>query len=146
MPEEALLLSIKPEFAKKVVAGEKTIELRRRMPKARAGQLVVLYESSPTQALIGHFRIKDIIVEKPSKLWHHVRGAAGISKKEFQSYFEGVEYGVGIVMEEFESFHSPVGLDILRVNLKGFHPPQGHVYLNKKKVQLIEDMAALRGA
>ena len=53
MANEALFLSIRPEFVVEILAGRKCVELRRLMPRALPGSLVVkLYISvSPSLAV-----------------------------------------------------------------------------------------------
>ena len=42
MPNNILLLSIKPEYADKILAGKKTVELRRVRTRLEAGDLALL--------------------------------------------------------------------------------------------------------
>ena len=56
----AVLMSIKPEWWKKILAGEKTVEIRKTAPKGGAGEpkpwpLLVLVYVSGTGAVLGQF-------------------------------------------------------------------------------------------
>ncbi|MDM8558083.1 hypothetical protein [Candidatus Parabeggiatoa sp. HSG14] len=78
----------------------KTVELRRVRPKLlEKGDLVLLYVSSPVQALASAFKV-DKIIEKPLKnLWRVVRKKAGITRQEFDNYYDGVSVGVAIFLK-----------------------------------------------
>ena len=52
-----LMLSVRPRFARALLAGTKTAEIRRRFPDVPVGTTVVLYSSSPERALLGTMRV-----------------------------------------------------------------------------------------
>ncbi len=58
MENTVLLLSMQPEYAKKIFNGEKTVELRRVRPKLIAGDLVLVCASCPQKALLGLFVVE----------------------------------------------------------------------------------------
>lgn len=82
-----LLLSIRPEYAAKIFNHTKTVELRRVRPRLlNEGDRVVVYVSSPEKAVVGSFKV-DNIVEKPvTELWEEVEKLAGISHEDFYDY------------------------------------------------------------
>lgn len=51
--DHALFVSVKPRFAEKILAGEKSVELRRVRPSVTPGTLVIFYASSPTREVVG---------------------------------------------------------------------------------------------
>jgi len=124
-----VLLSVRPKYADKIFERTKTVELRRIRPKLlEEGDLVLLYVSSPVQALTGAFKV-DKIIEKPLKdLWRMVRKKAGITRQEFDNYYDGVSVGVGIFfkVQDVQQLDKPISLDILKE--QSFHPPQGFRY------------------
>jgi len=134
---EALLLSVRPSFAKMILSGEKTIELRRTKPRLIGGDHVLLYESSPTMALVGLFEVDHVITGTPSSLWRRVRDKAGISKAIFDSYFCGATDGYGIVVRKVKSLSCSVPLETLRRIMPGFHPPQSYRYLDRSELDVL---------
>ena len=124
-----VLLSVRPKYADKIFEHTKTVELRRVRPKLlEKGDLVLLYVSSPVQALAGAFKV-DKIIEKPLKdLWRIVRKKSGITRQEFDNYYDGVSVGVGIFfkVQDVQQLDEPITLDILKA--QSFHPPQGFRY------------------
>jgi len=137
-----VLLSVRPKYADKIFERTKTVELRRIRPKLlEEGDLVLLYVSSPVQALTGAFKV-DKIIEKPLKdLWRMVRKKAGITRQEFDNYYDGVSVGVGIFfkVQDVQQLDKPISLDILKEQF--FHPPQGFRYCRASDTALFNEFS-----
>lgn len=129
----ALLLSIRPEFAIKIFQGTKRVELRRVKPRVSQGHGVLVYVSSPAKELKGAFEVKDVLEAAPSQLWRTVGSESGITREEFESYFEGAETGYAIRIQRAWEFDQPQSLTSLRRRLPKFAPPQSYHYLDKAK-------------
>ncbi len=137
MPGRTLLLSIRPEFADKVFAGTKTVELRRIRPKVAIQDLVLVYASTPVRAIVGAFRVREVIEKSPAMLWKEVRDHAGITRRQFDDYYSGAPKAFGIFLSSVRRFHQPVELIRLRKLWPGFHPPQSYRYLDLYQARLI---------
>lgn len=129
MIEDAIFLSIKPRYAEEILAGRKTVELRRVCPRVSDGSLVVLYGSSPTKAVLGTFWVDRVVSTSPEDLWPLVEDSAGISREEFDAYYDGARQGVGIFIRSAQAAHTPYQLHELRLEWPDFHPPQAYRYL-----------------
>ncbi|MFO1001346.1 MAG: ASCH domain-containing protein [Planctomycetaceae bacterium] len=136
-----LLLSIHPRFAEAIFDGTKKVELRRRAPKLRAGDEVIVYATVPTAAVLGKFTVKSVEFSKLHDLWQGTRKVAAVSNSEFEAYFDGLEKGVGIWIANMQRYSAPVSLTDLRNSIPGFHPPQGFRYLSADEVKSIENLA-----
>lgn len=90
-----VLLSVKPEYAEKIFAGEKRFEFRKARFK-REVDTVIVYATMPIGKIIGEFTIKDILSDTPSSLWKKTKEYAGISLSFFMKYFSGKEIGYAI--------------------------------------------------
>src|SRR6476469_11158549 len=136
-----LLLSIRPEYANKIFDRTKTVELRRVRPRLlNKGDLVVIYDSSPEKAVLGSFKV-DNIVEKPiADLWEEVEKIAGISHENFYDYYKGVKIGVGIFLKDIHRFSQPVELHRLRNNLPNLKPPQSFRYLTTNQFNIVNSL------
>ncbi len=129
MTKKALLMSIRPQHASKIFDGSKTVELRRIKPKSLDnGDLVFVYVSSPVKSLFGAFVVSSIVEKPLSPLWSIVRLHAGISKAEFLNYYNGVQSGVAIFIQDVWLLPEPIHLTELRREFEGFHPPQSYRY------------------
>ena len=140
MSGRLLLLSVRPRFAALILAGTKTIELRRVRPRVDPGDGVLLYVSSPVMALMAYSTVERVFEGSPAKLWEQVRSRAGVTRREYDEYFRGAARGVGIVLGALDRFSRAVPLSELRERWPGFHPPQSFRYLDS---QAFEDMAVL---
>ena len=136
-----LLLSIRPEYANKIFDRTKTVELRRIRPRLlNEGDRVVVYVSSPQQAVVGSFKV-DNIVEKPvTELWEEVEKLAGISHEDFYDYYYGVRLGVGIFLKDIHRFSQPVELHRLRNKLPNLKPPQSFRYLTANQFNIVTSL------
>jgi predicted transcriptional regulator len=133
-PERALLVSLRPRFATLLLSGEKTVELRRRPPDVHRGSLVLMYESSPTRRLVGRGRVQAIDVGTPAEIWREHGVATGVTREEFDAYYEGTARAVAIIMADTRPFARPASLDELRRRWADFRPPQSFRYLNPAQV------------
>jgi predicted transcriptional regulator len=142
MPRNVLLFSIRPEYAVKIFCEKtKKVELRRIRPRLmEEGDLVIVYVSSPKKALVGSFEVKKIIEEPLPKLWVKVEKTACISRKDFDIYYSDRTVGIGIYIENIQSYNEPVTLQILRENINNFHPPQSYRYLRDKEIEVLKSL------
>jgi predicted transcriptional regulator len=136
MSERALLLSIRPQFATKIFNGSKTVELRRVRPSVSAGDLVLVYASSPTRALLGAFEVDRVLCSTPSTIWSEIEDCAGVSRTEFDEYYAGAKKAFGIFIKRTWLFDEPVKLPALRQKRAQFRPPQGYHYVSTTDVLL----------
>jgi predicted transcriptional regulator len=137
MTANAILLSIRPKYAKKIFDGSKTVELRKVRPKRiGSGTLILVYVSSPIKSLVGAFKV-DRITEKPlNALWNVVRNKAGITREEFDTYYAGTSTGVAIFFDEAWCLPEPIALEDLRDRLSEFYPPQDFRYAKVSELTL----------
>lgn len=131
-----LLMSIKPVYAQKIKAKEKTIELRCSSPKVSSGDVLVIYESSPIQRITAYCEIDSIISMPPTELWEVVEEKAGIVRSAFEEYFAGKQEGVGICLKEVTTLSSPQPLSIIS---EDFYAPQSYRYISEEQfLRLLE--------
>lgn len=133
----SLLLSIRPEHAKKIFIGSKKVELRRVKPKLNQGDTVLIYVSSPTKSLVGGFEVDSIIEGSPEDIWEQVEGIAGINIEEYNKYFDGSKRAYGIAIRNTWSLDNPLGLSELKNRWKNFHPPQSFKYVSFDEAKLL---------
>jgi predicted transcriptional regulator len=136
-PKNALLLSIRPKHAEKIFNGIKTVELRRIRPRLKCGDLVLVYVSSPTKALMGAFEVASVTGGSPRQIWRRFNGKSGLTKSEFNDYYDGAKQAFAVVLKRLWKFAKPVKLTQLRRNRTGFRPPQGYHYLTVEEANRI---------
>lgn len=121
-----VLLSIKPEFVRKIRTGEKKFEYRKVIFK-RPVDTVVVYSTKPVGKVVGEFKVNDILQQAPDELWEKTKEHSGISKDIFDSYFSKSSIGYAIQFKEFQEYGEPLELCEIQDNLKA---PQSFVYLS----------------
>lgn len=124
-----MLMSIRPSFAERIMDGSKTVELRRQMPRFPIGGLVVLYASTPVNAVIGVFRLQAMDVGKPKELWSRVGTKTCVDWPCYREYFKGAERAVGLHVGDRWVARYPLQLSAIRAEWRGFRPPQSFRYI-----------------
>lgn len=133
--KNVLLLSIKPQYARKIFDGTKTVELRRVKPKhLNDGDLIWVYESAPVKALVGAFEVEKVIEDSIGQLWKKVQNKSAISKQGYKNYFEGASTGVAIFISRVWELPEPIHLESLRQEPYLFTPPQSFRYVTDSEL------------
>ncbi|MGO4670072.1 helix-turn-helix domain-containing protein [Bosea sp. 2RAB26] len=131
-PHRDVVFSIKPEYSRKIISGEKTVELRRRFPMSvPAGTTALIYETSPTRALSGIAEIGVVHRRTPQDIWQIFAERACIAQKEFDAYFAGSEVGYAIELRHARPLRRLLELSELRDRFS-FEPPQSFLYATPK--------------
>ncbi|MGU3435042.1 ASCH domain-containing protein [Actinomycetes bacterium M1A6_2h] len=132
----ALLLSVKPPYAKAILSGEKTVELRRTRPSLTPGAVVIIYASSPMMAVVGWAKLERVIAVSPNYLWRTHGSTTGVNRQDFASYFAGATRAYGLQLSAPVLASSPMSLRELRE--LGVNPPQSWRYLKADLVEQIQ--------
>ena len=121
-----VLLSIKPEYAEKILSGEKKFEFCRVLPKNKAVKKVVIYATLPVGKVVGEFEIAEFISEPPIYLWARTAASSGISAPVFHAYFTGRAVAHAIKVGKVTKYNQYKDLvDILPSGI----PPQSFCYI-----------------
>lgn len=138
-PSKDLVLSIHPEYTDKIMEGTKTVELRRRFPLTAApGTLVYIYSTSPIRALVGRAEISDVSKLPVSQIWRKFSKPAGVKRKDFDSYFNGLQEGFALEFSNVKALPRPLTLSELRDRF-GFQPPQSFLYVSPMLKKALRD-------
>jgi len=121
-----VLLSIKPEYAEKILTGEKRFEYRK-VRFSKNVSTVVLYATSPVSRLVGEFEVESVLEDAPTKLWEHTKEFSGITREFFRSYFLGREKAVAIQIGVTKRYQFPKNPNL---GSSKFTPPQSFYYLH----------------
>lgn len=120
-----IILSIKPRYAEKILAGEKRFEFRKQIPKQDISW-VYIYASSPEKKIVGRFRIKKEIKGSPEEIWEKCGSLGGIEKDRFFLYCNGNSRVHGLEVTNIKRFDPPI--DPYEKN-RNFRPPQNFSYI-----------------
>src|SRR5262249_25091695 len=135
-----VIISIHPNYADAILAGEKTIELRRRVPKLTNGSRLWIYATQPMGAVVGVVTIQEVSKASPSTIWRKHRSGAGVDHASFKAYFKGAQEAVAILLTAAERV-GPITVKQLRKIRDRFHPPQVLIRLTDSEAQALYRLA-----
>ena len=134
-----IVISIKPKHARNIIAGHKTVELRRRFADTSAiGRWMLIYSSSPEKAIIGAAKIENVRRMTVESLWRTFSEQVCIPRSEFLDYFSGVTEGVGVMLGLVTRFDIAIPACELRERFS-FCPPQSYRYVRGQLNELLDD-------
>lgn len=122
----SILLSIKPEYAEKIFAGEKLFEFRRNVANERP-QKIVIYMTAPCSQVYGEVIVEKVIEKSPRALWRETHEAAGISYAKFMKYFAGRDVAYAYCLGMVKKYRRPKKLKDFGLSVA----PQSFVYLKE---------------
>lgn len=136
IPSETIfILSIHPEYARKIWQGEKKVELRKSKPRIEKNALLLLYTTAPKKAITGLTTVEAVVKRPLQPLWEEVEGVTGGTQEDFFRYFQGQREGVAIFLGHLWPLTEPLSLVQIRELEPGFHPPQNYLYLDPEQFQ-----------
>jgi predicted transcriptional regulator len=141
----AALISIKPRYAEAILAGRKTVELRRRVPSLVAGTRLYIYSTLPVGAVVGVVTLADVVRGTPEAIWNEYSAQAEIGKNDYDAYFSGADEAVGLVLTNIQHV-VPVTIAALRMLRPRFQPPQVLVRLTQDEASAIQHGNRVPGA
>jgi predicted transcriptional regulator len=127
---DEILISLKPRHADRIFGGAKTVELRKRRLNVEPGSRVWIYATTPTAAIRGYARLDRIEVAPPLQLWKKLGCKTGVSREEFDAYFQGCKIAYGLVLADVMEMEAALPLARIRETIDNFHPPQFYCHLN----------------
>ncbi len=126
------LYSIKPFYTDQILQGKKKYELRKKLP-ANEIDYILIYSSRPISKIIGYAEIVKTHQNSVSSIWNLVSDSAGISKKNYLSYFNNCEVAFAFEFGEIKKFTIPLNIEELN-----YIPPQSFRYIKYNEfIQII---------
>jgi len=120
-----ILVSIKPEYAHRILSGQKIVEIRKRFSSRWAGSRVVLYASSPERALIGEAIIRSVTSGTPNEIMQRFGATMGCTPDEFAEYAGTATTVSAIELGAVIPYKQPIGLPQLsHLIQEDLRPPQ----------------------
>lgn len=115
-----IILSLWPEWWRKIVSGEKTIEIRKTMPNAPLPFKVYVYETrGGEQAIVGEFMVRKFHYNYSN----YCGGKSCLTDKAIFNYGHGKAYGWEI--SDVQEYATPVTLQEFDFD----RPPQSWCYV-----------------
>ena len=131
-PDNQLLMSVKPEFAEKIMQRKKTVELRRKFSTRWIGHQINIYASAPVMSLMGEARIAGVVSNKPEAIWERFHEQVGCSREEFDAYAAGADELFAIELNDVRPYRDRLPLIQISHLIKAhLTPPQSYMTLEK---------------
>ena len=129
--DSGLLMSIKAEYARKVVSGEKKVEIRRSFSKKWTGCKVSIYASGRERSLVGEALISKVIVDKPQNVWDRFNDQIGCTREDFDKYTISKSQIYAVVLENAIPYRKSISLrEVSSLTKENLRPPQNYYNLN----------------
>lgn len=138
MEGSVVLISIHPEYAEKILSGEKRLEFRRQWAVRQVSRLVI-YVTSPVQQIAGIVQLEEVHRGSKNHLWKlAVNKGGGISRRKLFEYMEGKQEGVALELSKLIKFDEG-GLSPSQVFGNNFKPPQSFRYLSPAELSKLKN-------
>ena len=118
------IISLKPRYAKLVVSGEKTVELRNRMVRLRTGTLIWIYATRPMARIVGTAELELVVHAEPAEIWRRFGEDICVDKGGFDSYIGNRDRVSALVLRSAKELGNFMTLDRMRQSVHAFQPPQ----------------------
>lgn len=135
------LLSIRPEYATSILAGEKQWEFRK-VKFRRPISHLLLYACHPVRKLVGIATVRQVVCDHPESLWLRCHEHGGVNKHVYAAYYQSAVSGVAVQLGHVEVFGEPFDLAVI---MPGARPPQSFQYLPSDALQLLDNLRTICG-
>ena len=132
-------MAIQPGYAQAILCGTKNVEFRKRA-LAPDIDTVLVYETAPTQAIVGAFTVGGMDLASPQILWRRHWRQAGICRAAFDRYYAGTRVAVAIFVASSRRFSQSIGLAQLDPRPA---VPQSFSYLSSDSLEEVRQLQSL---
>ena len=131
-----VLLSVRPRFARALLQGTKTVEIRRRFPDVPADTTVVIYSSTPDKAVLGTMTSAGVARSTPTQIWRDYSTVMELTRAQLTDYLHGATECSVLKLDQPLLWDLPVPLTHLRQILH-LEPAQSFRYLSHRQLDLL---------
>jgi predicted transcriptional regulator len=107
---QPFVFSIRPKYVERILDGHKGWEYRRRRPKLRPDDLILIYETAPCSKIVAVARVGEIRSAHPLDLWASTHDRGCVSTEEFAGYFRERTEAVAIELTRVWALSEPLPL------------------------------------
>ena len=132
--KQNLLLSIHVEYARSIISGKKTVELRRKFPlfKIEDKKKIFIYACAPISQIIGECDLKEVKKFSLKTLWDETKYHSMVNYCLFEKYFRGCDFGFALYLKNPVEYNRNKTLK--EIFGKNENPPQSYRYVSDKLV------------
>ncbi len=122
------LYPIKPEYTDRILSGEKTFELRKRLPKESL-TYILIYSTTPVAQVVGYAKVLGVRQGNAISLWERYSSKLGISESDYFAYFKGSDKANALELSDVRKFVRPFSIKEISPELS---VPQSFCYIDTK--------------
>ena len=126
---DQVMISLKPEYAALVLSGAKTVELRNRKVRLKAGTAIWIYATQPEGRIVARAKVSTVFYGGPAEIWNRYGKEVCIKKKHFDYYTGRRRMVSALVLASVEKLEDSITLEAIRQVVQDFHPPQFYSYI-----------------
>ena len=134
-PSCGVAMSVRPEYAAAIAAGTKRVEFRRKRMHAHVSH-AIFYATAPAKRLVCACEAFWVDWADLEALWVRWGEVGGISREEFDAYYEGCEEGLAIILSKPRVFKP--GVELSDIGLE--RAPQAYRYVERMRLERIFDL------
>jgi predicted transcriptional regulator len=139
----AILLSVRPTFARALLIGTKTAEVRRRFPDQPEGTELFIYSSNPDRAVVGTVQLDSIDRPQTEDVWGLYRDQIEIAEGPLNEYLDEVQSAAILRISAPRRWSREVPLAELRQRIC-VEPPQSFRYLDDIQARALRELGMTR--
>lgn len=132
-----MLLAIKPRFADLIISGKKVVEVRRGGTTIKAGDVLVLYSSSPERSVRATCVVRAVETETVRSALAAVNGQTGLSKEELRDYLSGADTVTLLSIESVFRLSRPIPMKEMRRGNRRMVIPQSYRFLDDGEIKAL---------
>lgn len=136
-----VVMSIRPIYSHAILDGRKQYEIRRGRVRMDRDDVMIIYETAPTSALVGACTVADVLLGSPDVVRRRTAERDALASSEYLAYVDGAETVSAIRVGRIVAFDRPVPLADLRGSCD-FHPPRSYVFWGGPLEMLVGASAA----
>ncbi|HBG2133558.1 TPA: hypothetical protein KPJ62_003928 [Clostridioides difficile] len=122
-----LIISIKHKYVEEILNNKKKFEYRKTIFKEDVKKIYV-YSTLPHKKIVGYFKYTKYLKDNPKHIWDKTKEFSGISKDEYDKYFNNRDIAYAIEIREFIKFDEAINP---KEYIDNFIAPQSYKYINK---------------
>lgn len=123
-----VLFSVHPEFADKMISGEKRYEFRKRLPIRSCVDGFAIYATLPVGKVVAQGRIGKMLALPPDEMWDKTGAYSGLRRDDFDRYFSKSRNAYAIELLDIIAIEPPIPL--LKYAPQLTRPPQSYAYID----------------
>lgn len=132
-----MLLAIKPRFADLIISGKKVVEVRRGGTTIKAGDVLVLYSSSPERSVRATCAVGAVETQTVRSVLAAVNGQTGLSKEELRDYLSGADTVTLLSIASVFRLSRPIPLKEMRRGNRRMVIPQSYRFLDDGEIRAL---------